>query len=115
MVRLPDQIAGAERRSTNAQSTAAWGDPASVILRCGLADSGPSELSCFSINGIDWLRDDSQSPTYRFLTYGREPATEVLIDSTVLSGTDVLDALGTSVGSIAATSQCLGADDVFEG
>ena len=113
MVRLPDAIAGAERRTTNAQSTAAWGDPATVILRCGLVSPEASSLPCFSVNGIDWLRDDSQAPTYRFITFGRSPATEVLIDSTAASGTDAIDALGTSVGAVPATSQCLAADDVF--
>ena len=113
MVRLPDQIAGAARRTTNAQSTAAWGDPATVILRCGIAEPEASSLPCFSVNGIDWLRDDSQAPSYRFITFGRTPATEVLIDSTTSSGTDAIDSLGTAVGSISATSKCLTADDVF--
>lgn len=113
MVRLPDQIAGAQRRTTNAQSTAAWGDPATVILRCGLPETGPSELPCFSVNGIDWLRDDSTAPNYRFITFGRSPATEVLIDSTTASGTDAIDAVGTAVGALPATSKCLGAEDVF--
>ncbi|MFM6980227.1 MAG: DUF3515 family protein [Micrococcales bacterium] len=36
IVRLPDTVADFEKRATNAQSTAAWGTPAAVILRCGL-------------------------------------------------------------------------------
>lgn len=115
MVRLPDAIGINERRSTNAQSTAAWGEPAAVIARCGLAETGPSTLPCFTVNEIDWLRDDSQDPSFVFTTYGRFPAIEVVIDSDLTSGTEALDALSRAVGEIPATSACIGADDVFGG
>lgn len=113
IVRLPDEIAGEGRRSTNAQSTAAWGDPASVILRCGLPPTGPSELPCATVDGIDWLRDATNDPNFAFITFGRSPAVEVLVDSRVASGTTALSALATAVGSITATSQCLDAVDPF--
>lgn len=113
MVRLPDSVGGQTRRSTNAQSTAAWGDPASVILRCGLPETGPSELPCFTVNGIDWLRDDTDAPIYRFITFGRSPATELIVDSDTASGVDAVDAVGTAVGAIPATSKCLSSEDVF--
>lgn len=113
MVRLPDSVAGLERRSTNAQSTAAWGEPAAVILRCGLPATGPSELPCFTVNGIDWLRDDSKAPIYTFITYGRSPATELIVDSQATSGIDSVDAVGTAVGAIDATAKCLSSEDVF--
>jgi hypothetical protein len=113
MVRLPDSVTGLARRSTNAQSTAAWGDPAGVILRCGLPETGPSELPCFSVNGIDWLRDDSQAPIYTFITFGRSPATELVVDSDAASGIDSVTAVGTAVGAISATSKCLSSEDVF--
>ncbi len=115
MVRLPDSVAGLERRSTNAQSTAAWGNPAMVILRCGLAEPGPTELPCFTVNGIDWIRDDSKAPVYTFTTFGRSPATELVIDSNGASGIDSVDAIGSAVAAIPATSQCLDAEDVFGG
>ena len=113
MVRLPDSVGGLARRSTNAQSTAAWGDPAAVILRCGLPETGPSELPCFTVNGIDWLRDDTDAPIYRFITFGRTPATELVVDSDSASGVDAVDSVGTAIGSIPATSQCLSSEDVF--
>ena len=113
MVRLPDAVGGQARRTTNAQSTAAWGDPASVILRCGLPETGPSELPCFTVNGIDWLRDDTDAPIYRFITFGRNPATELVVDSVKASGVDAVDAVGTAVGAIPATSKCLSSEDVF--
>ena len=115
MVHLPDAIGQLERRSTNAQSTAAWGDPAAVIARCGLAEPGPSALPCFTVNGVDWLRDDTGDPDFVFTSYGRSPAIEVIIDSTATSGTEALDALSNAVGQVPATSACIGADDVFGG
>jgi hypothetical protein len=105
-VRLPDRVAGLQKRQTNAQATGAWGDPAAVILRCGLAGVEVSPLLCVSAGNVDWLVDDSNAPTYRFVTFARNPATEVIIDSTVSSGTTVLDELGVAVGSIKATKLC---------
>ncbi|MFM6982352.1 MAG: DUF3515 domain-containing protein [Microbacteriaceae bacterium] len=115
IVRLPDTIGSFDRRSTNAQSTAAWGDPSAVLLRCGLEPSGPSALPCFTVNGVDWLRDDSQAPLYLFTTYGRTPAVEVFVDADVASGTEALDALGNSVGVLPTTGKCLAPEDVFAG
>ncbi len=111
MVRLPDTVAGQTRRSTNAQSTAAWGDPASVILRCGLPDSGPSPLPCFTVDNIDWLRDAAKDPSFTFVTYGRIPAVEVLIDSTAVSGTSALSDLSAAVGTLEPLHACLDATD----
>ena len=113
MVRLPDQVAGLDRRSTNAQSTAAWGSPAAVILRCGLADTGPSVLPCFTVDDVDWLRDGANDPNFTFTTYGRNPAVEVLIDSTAVSGTTVLSDLATAVGTLEPLRVCLDATDVL--
>lgn len=114
-VRLPDEIAGLDRRSTNAQATAAWGDPAAVIYRCGLPPVGPSELPCFTIDGVDWLLDESDAPTYVFTTYGREPATEVIVDNDVVRGPDALTPISAAVAATEAESRCLAATDVFGG
>jgi len=113
MVRLPDVIAGLDRRSTNAQSTAAWGTPAGVILRCGLPDTGPSPLPCFTVDDVDWLRDDASDPNFTFITYGRNPAVEVLIDSTAVSGTTALSDLSIAVGTLEPLRVCIDATDVL--
>lgn len=113
MVRLPDAIDGHSRRTTNAQSTAAWGEPAAVILRCGVPEAGPTDLPCFTVNGIDWIRDDAQAPIYTFVTFGRNPATELVIDSESASGVDAVDAVGTAVAAVPASTQCAVSDDVF--
>jgi hypothetical protein len=114
MVRLPDTLADQKRRSVNSQATAAWGNPVSVIVRCGLELPPPNPLPCFDIDGIDWLRDDSEAPSFVFTTYGLDPATEVIVDSEVVSGTAVLRELSRPVGSQSAPVQrCVDVSDVL--
>lgn len=105
-VRLPDLIDTQEKRVTNAQATAAWGQPSVVILRCGLEPIDVSTLSCVTATGVDWLVDDSESPSYRFITFGRSPATEVIVDSTAIAGVTALDALSSAIKNIEATKTC---------
>jgi len=108
MVRLPDTVAELPRRNVNAQSTAAWGEPVAVIVRCGLPTPPPSALPCATVEGIDWLRDDSDAPSFVFTTYGLDPATEVIVDSEVVSGTSVLRDIARAVGSQSTPiGQCL--------
>lgn len=97
IVRLPASVDGQDRRWSDAQATGAWGTPTSVLLTCGLEAPGPSLLPCETAGGVDWLIDDSEAPHYRFTTFGRSPALEVYLDSSVVSGRSVLDSLGTAV------------------
>ncbi|WP_233245459.1 DUF3515 family protein [Salinibacterium hongtaonis] len=113
-VRLPDAINDLKLRETDAQATAAWGDPTAVLLRCGVEVPGPSTLPCFTVKGIDWLRDDADAPTFVFTTYGRDPAVEVVIDAEATSGTSALLAIANAVGSIPATGACTSPEDVLE-
>jgi hypothetical protein len=106
IVRLPDELAGLAERRVNAQSTAAWGEPAAVILRCGLEPVEVSALPCVTASDIDWLVDESKAPSYRFISYARSPATEVIIDSTTVAGVTVLDELAASIGVLDATNRC---------
>ena len=112
IVRLPTTVADQPERETNAQGTGAWGDPSAVLLTCGVEVPGPTTLPCVSINGIDWIEDDSEAPMYRYTTYGREPATEVYLDSELVSGSTTLVDLAAAVANVPAAKQCLGADDV---
>ncbi len=106
MVRLPDSVAGAERRWTDSQSTAAWGDPATVIFSCGVASPGPTTLRCESVSGVDWVIDESEAPRFRVTTFGREPAVELYFDTEVsddiqgVSSRDVLEALSPLVSRL---------------
>ena len=102
-VRLPSTVDGLELRLTNAQATGAWGTPAGVLLRCGVPTPGPTSAECRSINDIDWIVDDSQAPTYRFTSYGRTPAVEVIVDSDVASGTNALIDLTDAVATVSYT------------
>jgi hypothetical protein len=79
MVALPDKIGDAALRKTNSQATAAWGDPSQVILRCGVNVPGPTTDRCVSVNDVDWVIKEGD-PVYTLTTFGRVPATEILID-----------------------------------
>jgi hypothetical protein len=114
-VRVPDTINDLTRRATNAQATAAWGDPAAVIYRCGLPEQTPSDLPCFDVDGVDWLLNESNAPRYVFTTYGRSPVTEVIVDVTYVAGADAVRAISPAVSFVDADARCLAATDVFGG
>jgi len=107
IVRLPDGVDGQERRTTNAQSTAAWGNPATVILRCGIEPVEISTLPCVTASGVDWIIDESAKPSFRFISFGRTPALEVIVDSENAVGVNVLDSLEQAVKSIEPTKNCV--------
>jgi uncharacterized protein YceK len=113
-VRLPQTVAGQPKRETNAQATGAWGTPASVLLHCGVAVPGPSTLPCVEVNGIDWIEDDAQKPLYRYTTFGRVPAVEVVVDSDKVSGTTTLVDLAGTLSQIPATQHCTDLSDNFK-
>ena len=106
VVRLHDEVAGQAARETNAQGTGAWGSPASVLLRCGVEPPGPTTLRCVSVDEVDWIIDESDAPRYRFTTYGRTPAVEVVVDNDVVSGTTVIADLSPAVAVIEADGGC---------
>ena len=105
-VRLPDDIDGQPRRWTDAQATGAWGDPAAVLVTCGVAPPGPTEEKCITIGGIDWIVDESEAPKFLVTTYGRTPAVQVFYDNELVSGNDVLDRLATSVAQLPVDGEC---------
>lgn len=111
VVRLPDVVAGLDERETNAQGTGAWGNPASVLLRCGVEPLGPTTDRCVSVDGVDWVIDESDAPHYLFTTYGRTPAVEVLIDNDVVSGTTAISDLSAAVSAIPAEGGCTALED----
>ena len=92
-VRLPYTVDGQPRRWTDAQATGAWGDPASVLITCGVAELGPTTLPCTPVNGVDWVIDDADAPRYRVTTFDRTPAVEIYLDNDVVSSAQVLDRL----------------------
>ncbi|BDQ00007.1 DUF3515 domain-containing protein [Aquiluna sp. KACHI24] len=105
-VRVPDTLGELEKRETNSQATAAWGEPTAVLMRCGLEGVEVSTLPCVTAGEVDWLVDDSEAPTYRFISYARFPAVEVIVDSTLASGVSALEGLSQAVSQIPATKAC---------
>ena len=99
-VRLPDAIGDNKRVWTDAQATGAWGDPSIIIFRCGLDAPAASTLQCVSFNGVDWLVDDSERPRLRMTTFGRTPAAQAYVDTSKISGDQVLSALGSAAGTL---------------
>ena len=106
MVRLPDSLGDHQKRFTNSQATAAWGDPAAVLLRCGLPQVTISELPCVTAGNLDWLVDDAKAPSYRFISYSTNPAVEVIVDSDVASGVTTLDTLEAAVSVLGQSKRC---------
>jgi hypothetical protein len=107
IVRLPSETDGQAKRTTNSQSTAAWGEPVAITLTCGLEPVMVSALPCITAGDVDWIVDDSAKPNYTFISFGRTPATAVTIDSTKSSGANVLEDLGQAVQFTKQSKKCL--------
>jgi len=107
IVRLPSETDGQAKRTTNSQSTAAWGEPVAITLTCGLEPVMVSSLPCITAGDVDWIVDDSDKPNYTFISFGRTPATAVTIDSTKSSGANVLEDLGQAVQFTKQSKKCL--------
>lgn len=112
---LPPTLAdGLDRVDTDAQATAAWGEPgAAVVLRCGVEPLGPTTDRCQSVTTphgptIDWVvvEDDG---TWTFTTYGRVPAVELVVPSQVAStrSTSFVDLLGPAIALTDQERSCL--------
>lgn len=114
IVRLPSAVAGLAKRTTNAQSTGAWGDPVAVQLVCGEKPSGPTTKECVSVNDVDWIIDDSQAPLYRFEAYGRTPGLAVYVDSEKASGTDAVSSLSSVASLLPQERKCTSVADTLD-
>ena len=112
-VRLPDDIDGHAKRTTDAQATGAWGSPAIILLTCGVAVPGPSPLRCITIAGVDWLVDDSDPDVGVFTTYGRDPAIRVVVDH-VTSDSNALNAVSPAIAVNPADGGCTNPEDVTQ-
>ena len=111
MLALPDTLGDAALRKTTSQATAAWGDPSAVVLRCGVRAPGPTTARCVTVNGVDWVIQEGD-PYYTLTTFGREPATEILLDEGRISSATVLASLSSAVGKVPATRKCVGQEDL---
>lgn len=111
MVALPDAIGDARLRKTNSQATAAWGDPSRLILRCGVNVPGPTTDRCVTVNDVDWVIKEG-NPVWTLTTYGREPATEILMDPEKISSATVLADLSAAAAKIPASRNCVGQEEL---
>ncbi len=113
VVRLPDTVGDdLQKRQTNSQGTAAWGDPSAALLRCGVTVPGPtSTLPCVRTGDVYWLRDGSDEDNPVFITYGREPATEVIVNRATVSPGVVLLDVSQAVAFATETRQCTDIED----
>lgn len=93
IVRLPDRVGDLDRRETNAQSTGAWGSPPAVLLYCGVEVPSASTQRCIQVDGLYWLVDASNEPSYVLRSFGREPAIDIVVDTQVTAATPVLMSL----------------------
>lgn len=111
-VSLPEQLGDAslpeplERRDTTSQATAAWGDPSAVTLRCGMPEPAPSANRCIQVGPVDWLEVAQEENVWTFVSYGRSPATEVVIDTNVVSAVTALEGVSNAVDRIERTGEC---------
>ncbi|WP_152909617.1 DUF3515 family protein [Pseudactinotalea sp. HY158] len=117
LMALPDEVAGAQSRSTTSQSSRAWGDPP-ITMRCGVTPPGPTTDRCLPITSgdvtVDWIMteigDESVAEnSWQFTTFGREPAIQVVVPVNY-AGEDVSGVLGVfggAIGQLPVSRACL--------
>lgn len=121
IVRMPEAISSYELRQTNAQATAAWGEPTVVLLYCGVPVPQASDLPCVEIEGVFWLREEVPAGL-AYTTYGRDPAIRVVVavpadaDESAVSPGVVLDELSGAVSYTSETGRrCVDLEDTVTG
>lgn len=116
ILNLPEEISSPEgpqpKRQTSSQATGAWGSPAAVVMRCGVPEPGPSSATCSEVDGVDWINVSDDDEIYTFVTYGRSPAVEVTVDSSVVTGIEALGRISPALGNTEQYSTCVGLDEV---
>ncbi|MBB4735009.1 hypothetical protein HDA30_000517 [Micrococcus cohnii] len=110
MVAMPEELGGEPLRPTDSQATAVWGDPAAVVLRCGVEPPAPTTDRCVTAEGVDWVVKDEDA-NWRITTYGRDPAVEVLFDKSRATSDAVMVGLGGAVSQIPAERGCVNLED----
>ncbi|WP_275003032.1 DUF3515 family protein [Promicromonospora iranensis] len=114
MLAVPDELgADLPKLKTDAQATAAWGEPgAAVTMRCGVDQVGPA-ADCQHVDSgdgttVDWIVTTDDAGTWSFVTYGREPAVEVIVPPAVTEdhSTSFIADLAGAVTQVPATKEC---------
>lgn len=100
---LPEPL---ERRDVSSQGSAAYGEPSAVTLRCGMPEPAPSTERCITVGDVDWLLLGQEDDVWTLVSYGRSPATEVVIDTKVTSSSSALEALSPAVARTELVRTC---------
>ena len=103
----PTSLGGLSRRDTSLPGIAVWGDR-DIVLRCGVTPPGITGDPCFAVDGVDWVMDLAQSTDSRkvIVTYGRNPATQVVFDGSSQTDAALID-LSRIVTSVKQTDHCI--------
>ena len=117
---LPLELAGAERVETTSQGTAAWGEAGAgdaIVLRCGVEPLPPTTEQCVTATddagtSVDWVAvpgDEESGTPWTFTTYGRLPAVELTVPTSVTSeqSRSFLVDLGPAVAHAEQSRRCL--------
>lgn len=114
LLAVPDELGeDLPKVPTDAQATAAWGEPGgAVTMRCGVEQLGPSG-DCQHVDTgdgttVDWIVTTDDQGTWSFVTYGRDPAVEVIVPPAVTDdhSTSFIADLADAVSQVPATKEC---------
>ncbi|WP_343947396.1 DUF3515 family protein [Nesterenkonia sandarakina] len=114
MLTVPDVIGDHELRPTTSQGTAVWGDPSHVVMRCGVVPPGPTPEHCVAADGVDWLALEEDEQTWRLVSYGRDPAVEVLLNLDEVASSTAMLALAPAVQRVEQTRTCTTTEQEIE-
>ncbi|MCH8559456.1 DUF3515 domain-containing protein [Nesterenkonia sp. LB17] len=114
MLMVPEVLGDHELRPTTSQGTAVWGDPSQVVMRCGVVPPGPSAEHCVGADGVDWLALEEDEQTWRLVTYGRDPAVEVLLNLDEVGSSTAMLGLAPAVQQVEQTRACTTLDQEIE-
>jgi hypothetical protein len=87
----------------SAPAVRAWGDPA-IVARCGVATPGPTTDDCLTVDDVDWVATPLSDGT-RFVTYGRDPAIEVLVPKGPVPEGSLLPAFSAAARALPTTGR----------
>lgn len=111
--RYPDRLGGQDLAFTDRPGVAVWGENA-IVLRCGVELPVPTLDPCATVDGVDWVfrEDRSKDGGKVVVTYGRDPAVEVVVSDDVAAVDDVLVDLSALVEPVKTYAKCINLDDV---
>ncbi|MFI5724061.1 DUF3515 family protein [Streptomyces cyaneofuscatus] len=111
--RYPDRLGGQDLTFTDRPGVAVWGENA-IVLRCGVELPVPTLDPCATVDGVDWVfrEDRSKDGGKVVVTYGRDPAVEVVVSDDVAAVDDVLVDLSALVEPVKTYTKCISLDDV---